>query len=1003
MMESALELVPLNYAPPISPMFQPLTPHDSNLTGHKRVRTSDISPSTFTYERRAKKNARTVSEKVIEHSDPFAVRAVVEKCETGEYGSVTKELKGLLSLNARFRNKYYALYPEVKLKYEGVDVAYYSNDIVSLENPASSSGQTNNVIDLDGDEDVVVVASPSVNNVKGQIVPLVIIDSDEEEPEPEPEPEPDRNKRLLCPFQEVALPKSEEFLMKNYLDMSYPPRSNTKKIQEKSTARPSSKKIKEKSSHVGPSIKKEDVDQNLEEEYKPISIKKKSKKDKGVYAGMEDDELEEPQENEAEKEKDKGVYVGVEDDELAEHDESESEQEDLSHIWTEMTVALECSKVASVDPPPTEEHVQEEGDDCDHDFILKDDIGYVCCICGVIQRKIETIIEYQYAKSSRSGRTSKYEPRTSKEKESIETTHDGVKYSGKNFIVAEMFAHPRHSKQMKPHQVEGFNFLLSNLMADEPGGCIMAHAPGSGKTFMIISFIQSFMAKYPLARPLVILPKGILTTWKKEFQRWQIEDLPLFDFYSVKADSRTQQLEVLKQWASVKSILFLGYKQFSTIVTDDERNKVAAACQEILLTYPSILILDEGHTPRNENTDVLNSLRKIQTPRKVVLSGTLYQNHVKEVFNIFDLVRPKFLKTETSRSIIRRILSRVPSVRRHVKAKGLESVFFESVELALQKDENFKRKTTVIQDLREMTRNVLHYYRGDFLDELPGLIDFTVFLHLTPSQKLELEDVRNLVRRFTISSHGSALYVHPKLKTLLKSSSNREQNIDDVRVDQLLEKIDLREGVKAKFFLNLISLCESANEKLLVFSQYLPPLKCLERLAVKEKGWSMGKELFVITGDSSTENREWSMDCFNNSPDARVFFGSIKACGEGISLVGASRILILDVHLNPSVTRQAIGRAFRPGQEKKVYVYRLVAAESPEEEDHMTCFMKESIAKMWFEWNEYGGKQEFAMETVDITNCGDQFLESPKLMEDIKSLYRRLVGYLFYFSVLNKI
>ncbi|KAF2301894.1 hypothetical protein GH714_030231 [Hevea brasiliensis] len=127
------------------------------------------------------------------------------------------------------------------------------------------------------------------------------------------------------------------------------------------------------------------------------------------------------------------------------------------------------------------------------------------------------------------------------------------------------------------------------------------------------------------------------------------------------------------------------------------------------------------------------------------------------------------------------------------------------------------------------------------------------------------------------------------------------------------------------------------------------------------------------------------MERFNNSTEAKVFFGSIKACGEGISLVGASRVLILDVHLNPSVTRQAIGRAFRPGQKKKVYAYRLVAADSPEEEDHSACFRKEAIAKMWFEWNEYCGYQDFEVETVDLKECGDPFLESPLLGEDVRN------------------
>jgi len=557
----------------------------------------------------------------------------------------------------------------------------------------------------------------------------------------------------------------------------------------------------------------------------------------------------------------------------------------------------------------------------------------------------------------------------------------GVKIAEEEFLATDISAHPRHANQMKPHQVEGFNFLVRNLVGDHPGGCILAHAPGSGKTFMIISFMQSFLGKYPNARPLVVLPKGILSTWKKEFQTWQVEDIPLYDLYTVKADSRSQQLEVLKQWMNNKSILFLGYKQFSSIVCDNSNNNASISCQEILLKVPSILILDEGHTPRNENTDMVQSLAKVQTPRKVVLSGTLYQNHVREVFNVLNLVRPKFLKMETSKPIVRRIQARVhiPSVKR----------FDDLVENTLQKDPDFKRKVAVIHDLREMTSKVLHYYKGDFLDELPGLVDFTVVLKLTPRQKIEVEKAKKMyIRKFKFSSVGSAVYLHPKLKPIAEKCD--ENSISDHIMDDFIADLDMRDGVKSKFFRNMLNLCESAGEKLLVFSQYLLPLKYLERLAMKWKGWSLGKEIFVISGESSAEQREFSMDKFNNSPEAKIFFGSIKACGEGISLVGASRVIILDVHLNPSVTRQAIGRAFRPGQKKKVFVYRLIAADSPEEEDHHTCFKKELISKMWFEWNEYCGDRAFEVETLDVKECGDLFLESPLLGEDVKALYKRL-------------
>jgi DNA repair and recombination RAD54-like protein len=82
-----------------------------------------------------------------------------------------------------------------------------------------------------------------------------------------------------------------------------------------------------------------------------------------------------------------------------------------------------------------------------------------------------------------------------------------------------------------------------------------------------------------------------------------------------------------------------------------------------------------------------------------------------------------------------------------------------------------------------------------------------------------------------------------------------------------------------------------------------------------------------------------------------------------------------------------------------VYVYRLIAADSLEEQDHSTCFKKELISKMWFEWNEYCGDRAFEVETLDVKKCGDLFLESPLLGEDVKALYKRLDFSYFPFCI----
>jgi len=241
--------------------------------------------------------------------------------------------------------------------------------------------------------------------------------------------------------------------------------------------------------------------------------------------------------------------------------------------------------------------------------------------------------------------------------------------------------------------------------------------------------------------------------------------------------------------------LFLGYKQFSVIVSDNVSNKVAADCKDVLIKVPTLLILDDGHLPRNEEIEVLQCLVQVQTPLKVILSGKLYQNHVKEVFNILNLVRPKFLKFKTCREIVNRIMSRVqiPKMRSHT---GTDSAFFDLVEYTLQNDEDLRTRKAAIQNLREITCKVLHFYKGDFLDELPELVDFTVVLNLSARQNNEVLRLRKL-SKFKQTSVGSALYMHPKLKCFLeKYPASRERGLagDDVKIDTVLDELGLEQN-----------------------------------------------------------------------------------------------------------------------------------------------------------------------------------------------------------------
>nr|GEU96067.1 protein chromatin remodeling 35-like [Tanacetum cinerariifolium] len=895
------------------------------------------------------------AKKTVDYTDPFVIRNLVQRIDSPKYGSVTKEIEDLFQLRKQVLMPFFKRFPSLRSD------LMETNSLV----PNANSGR----------DHVMLVDSVcrDTNAPSTDIIAIPDDDDDDEEP---------TLGRPFQPYRDIVLNKPEgEFSMKQFLESDYAPGRYSggggggggfSGASVGGGGRSKGGGGRGRGRGTG-KVGKEKEGKSAEGGQTTTVVESTNKEDKNADGDVE-----------VEKKHDKGEYVGVSDSDMEENDDVNFDG--LADIWNEMHVGLELTKDADMDLSKNKD--EEDDKECDHSYIFRDDIGHVCRVCGVVDKSIESIIEFQRPKIAKSTRTYHNEGKD----RSLDTSGanlDGVKLPGSDFAVGDVSAHPRHKKQMKPHQIEGFNFLLNNLVCENPGGCILAHAPGSGKTFMLISFIQSFMAKFPDARPLVVLPKGILETWRKEFKIWQVEDIPLFDCYTTKADNRAQQFEVLKKWANQRSILLIGYKLFSTIVCDNDRSMVSASCQEILLKVPSLLILDEGHTPRNQDTDQLTSLEKVQTPRKVVLSGTLYQNHVREVFNILNLVRPKFLRMEDSKMIKRRILSRVPmESRKYLTKRTTDNEFFELVEETLLKDENFKRKVTVINDLREMTSKVLHYYKGDFLDELPGHMDFSVFLNLSYRQKREVHDLKKFTRKFKRSSDGSAIYVHPDLKSITRTTKDKSDDYIP-KINQLLETLNEREGAKAKFYLNLLRLCSTTGEKLLVFCNYLIPLRFLMRLTMKLKGWSLNKEIFVITGDTDNEEREIAMEKFNNSEDAKVFFGSTKACSEGISLVGASRIIIMDVHLNPSVTRQAIGRAFRPGQVRKLYTYRLIAANSPEEEDHVTCFRKESIAKMWFEWNEYCGHNEFEMERVDVKDCGDEFLETPWLNEDVTALFKR--------------
>ncbi|KAK9098181.1 hypothetical protein Syun_025226 [Stephania yunnanensis] len=170
-----------------------------------------------------------------------------------------------------------------------------------------------------------------------------------------------------------------------------------------------------------------------------------------------------------------------------------------------------------------------------------------------------------------------------------------------------------------------------------------------------------------------------------------------------------------------------------------------------------------------------------------------------------------------------------------------DASFFDIVEETLQNEADFKRKVTMIQDLREMTEKVLHYYRGDFLDELPGLVDITVFLNLTTKQKKSLENLEKL-GRMESSAPESAIYLHPLLKEFSKSNAAEEKysTFDEDELDNLLNRVDVKDGVKANFFLKSFRLVRGSRREASCFQSVSSPSKIFGKTNYENQGLEPG-------------------------------------------------------------------------------------------------------------------------------------------------------------------
>jgi SNF2 family DNA or RNA helicase len=207
------------------------------------------------------------------------------------------------------------------------------------------------------------------------------------------------------------------------------------------------------------------------------------------------------------------------------------------------------------------------------------------------------------------------------------------------------------------------------------------------------------------------------------------------------------------------------------------------------------------------------------------------------------------------------------------------------------------------------------------LSDLPEKTEQTLFVELGEHQRKAYDELREHFRAELAGRIGRMGIGRSRIAVLeallrLRQTACHQGLVDHSRVDESCAKLDT--------LLEQLDEVLDEGHKVLVFSQFTSFLAILRRRLDEKK-------VVYEYLDGRTTDRQARVVRFQEDPDCRLFLVSLKAGGQGLNLTAADYIYILDPWWNPAVEAQAVDRAHRIGQTRRVFAYRLIARDTVEE------------------------------------------------------------------------
>jgi len=426
--------------------------------------------------------------------------------------------------------------------------------------------------------------------------------------------------------------------------------------------------------------------------------------------------------------------------------------------------------------------------------------------------------------------------------------------------------------ELRIYQQQGLNWL--QFLREYQLSGILADDMGLGKTIQSLAHLQVEKQQKRLNKPcLIIAPTSVVFNWAQEIAKFT----PDLSFVVVNGSDRQQHFENLTNYDVVIT-------SYALIVKDIE------IYQELNFYY---LILDEAQYIKNPKTKLYQAIISLKSEHKLCVTGTPMENHLGEFWSQFNFLLPGFL--------------------------GGQKQFNKLFKNPIEKHNDHQRKIILNQRIKPF---ILRRTKDKIATELPQKTEIVQTLRIEGKQAQLYESVRlamDVRLKDIIAKKGLQRSQIEILDALLKL----RQVCNHPQLLSMESAKNIHQSAKLEFLMETLPELIDEGRKVLIFSQFTSMLSLIENELDNE-----GIDFVKLTGAS--RNRQQLVEKFQTG-DVPVFLISLKAGGVGLNLTAADTVIHFDPWWNPAVENQATDRAHRIGQDKPVFVYKLIVENSIEE------------------------------------------------------------------------